>query len=62
MIKKRDECMMCGIKESHIKLLEDVAYFSQLLIDSMVCYDGGDMPVNKIYLDVLKDKLDEISP
>ena len=60
--------MMCGIKESQIKALQDVAYFSQLLIDSVICYDDGDVTIGSHYLDMLSgslkklEALDEITP
>ena len=62
MITKRDECMMCGHKESLVKKLEDVAYFAQLLIDSVVRYEDGDVTISSSYSATLQDsllKLDE---
>jgi len=54
---KRDECLMCGRKDSRIKALEDVAYFAQLLIDSVVRYEDGDVTISNSYSAALQDSL-----
>lgn len=60
MLVRRDECMTCGHKLSHIKALHEIAYFAELLIDSVVRYDDGEVIICSSYLELLKEKLEAI--
>lgn len=43
--------------EAKLIMAENVAHFSRLLLDSTISYTDGDVKINTIYLDLLRDSL-----